>query len=422
MQSHESYILHIDGDAFFAQCECAQFPHLRGKPVVVGQERGIAVAFTYEAKALGITRAMPIFKIRKEFPQVIILPSHFELYKMYSAKFIAIVRRFIHTVEEYSIDECFAEITFSEAKSWEEAEVLARKIKEAVQKETGLTFSFGLARTKGLAKIASKKEKPDGCTVMTPEKETAYLESTPIDKVWGVGYRTAPRLSRIGITTARHLRDLPESFVQKHFAKPLEELWCELRGIRLYSCEHTDEDPHSLQATRTFTPASSDPKLVFSELSKNIETACIRLRREKLLTNHVSVFIKTSEFKYRTTECHLTSYTDNPVDILKVLRPHFDSIFDSKFRYRASGITLLSLRPKSACTNDLFGEQKSTFKQSTVMHAIDRLRDVYGKNVVFLGSSMNALLRRNSETEKQEKKNSVPYQWNLPLPYMGEVA
>ena len=75
------YIFHVDGDAFFAQCEIARYPHLRGRPVVVGQERGIATAFTYEAKALGIVRGMPLWKVKKYYPEVIILPSHFELYK-----------------------------------------------------------------------------------------------------------------------------------------------------------------------------------------------------------------------------------------------------------------------------------------------------------------------------------------------------
>src|SRR5690349_5632731 len=108
----EPWILHIDGDGFFAYCEIARFPHLRGKPVVVGEDRGIACAMTYEAKRLGITRGMPIFKIRKEFPQVTILSSHFELYEHYARMLFGLLEPQVAVLERYSIDECFALVYF----------------------------------------------------------------------------------------------------------------------------------------------------------------------------------------------------------------------------------------------------------------------------------------------------------------------
>lgn len=101
-------ILHVDGDNFFVACEVARFPHLKGKPVIVGEERGIASAMSYEAKKLGVHRGMPVFEIRKQFPQVIILPSHFELYEQYALKLYQVLCKYSDTVERYSIDECFA--------------------------------------------------------------------------------------------------------------------------------------------------------------------------------------------------------------------------------------------------------------------------------------------------------------------------
>src|ERR1700743_1359130 len=108
-------ILHIDGDAFFAACEVSRNPWLRGKPVVTGQERGIVSAATYEAKRLGIHRAMPIFRVKREFPQVIILPGDYELYGMYATRLYAIARRYARVVEEYGIDECFADLSGQDA-------------------------------------------------------------------------------------------------------------------------------------------------------------------------------------------------------------------------------------------------------------------------------------------------------------------
>jgi DNA polymerase IV len=104
-------ILHIDGDAFFASCEQARNPDLRGKAVITGKERGIVSSMSYEAKALGIKRAMKVHEIKKQFPQVIIIPSDYEAYSLLSKRFYDIVRRYTPEVEEYGIDECFADLT-----------------------------------------------------------------------------------------------------------------------------------------------------------------------------------------------------------------------------------------------------------------------------------------------------------------------
>jgi len=109
--SYPQAILHIDGDAFFASCEQANNRKLRGKPVVTGKERGIAASLSYEAKARGVTRGMRISDIKRVCPEVVLLPSDYETYSLLSKRFFAIVRRFTPEVEEYSIDECFADLT-----------------------------------------------------------------------------------------------------------------------------------------------------------------------------------------------------------------------------------------------------------------------------------------------------------------------
>ena len=107
----EKAIFHVDGDAFFVGVEIAKNPKLRGLPVITGEERGIATALSYEAKALGVTRGMPVFQIKKQFPSVLILPGDYKSYVEYSDKMFAIVGRYAYGVEEYSIDECFADLT-----------------------------------------------------------------------------------------------------------------------------------------------------------------------------------------------------------------------------------------------------------------------------------------------------------------------
>jgi DNA polymerase-4/DNA polymerase V len=198
----ERVILHMDGDAFFAAVEVAKNPGLKGLPVVTGSERGIASAFSYEAKALGITRAMPIQKIKKEFPQVIVLEGDYVSYSKYSRAMFAIVRRYADEVEEYSIDECFAELTGLDKPLKMSYLEIAERIKKEVNEELGLSVTIGLAPTKVLAKVASKWVKPNGLTVITQATAKEFLLNYPIEKIWGIGPRTAESLQRKGVRTA----------------------------------------------------------------------------------------------------------------------------------------------------------------------------------------------------------------------------
>jgi DNA polymerase IV len=287
--------MHLDGDAFFVSVELAKNPKFRGKPVVTGQERGIASALSYEAKALGITRAMPIFQIRKEFPQVAVLYSDYESYAIFSRRMMDIVKRYTNKVDEYSIDECFADFTHVE-RFHEDPLGMLSKIKADIKKELGITVSLGLGPTKVIAKTASKMNKPDGLTILSPEDVPKALAKTPIDKVWGIGSSTAFSLRKKGVSTALEFAVKPLSWVEEHFSKPQCEMWHELNCVSVYSIETGSERQKSIMKTRTFVPASQDKDYVFSQLSKNIENACKRARDLGLVAREFSIYLKTREF------------------------------------------------------------------------------------------------------------------------------
>ena len=145
-------ILHIDGDAFFAACEQSRDPSLKGKPVITGKERGIAASMSYEAKAMGVKRGMRLFEIKKICPAAILLPSDYETYSLLSKRFYTIVRRYTPEIEEYGIDECFADITGLRRPLRMSYPKIAEKIKEDLDKELGFTFSVGLGPNKTIAK------------------------------------------------------------------------------------------------------------------------------------------------------------------------------------------------------------------------------------------------------------------------------
>jgi DNA polymerase-4/DNA polymerase V len=179
-QLKEKVILHMDGDAFFVSVEVAKDPSLRGKPVVTGAERGIVSALSYEAKALGVTRGMPIFRVKKLFPTVIVLPGDYQSYAKYSSMMFDIVRRYADDVEEYSIDECFAELTGLDKPLKMTYREIAERIKQEVNVELDLSVTVGVAPTKVLAKVASKWVKPNGLTIITVHDIDIFLSKTMI--------------------------------------------------------------------------------------------------------------------------------------------------------------------------------------------------------------------------------------------------
>src|SRR5437667_7069089 len=160
LHSFPRAVVHIDGDAFFASCEQSRRPALQGRPVVTGKERGIAASMSYEAKARGVMRGMRLAEIRQVCPEAVILPSDYETYSLLSARFFAIVRRYTPDVEEYSIDECFADLTGLRRPLRMSYLQIATRIQHELHTELGCTFSVGLAPNKVVAKIASRWRKP----------------------------------------------------------------------------------------------------------------------------------------------------------------------------------------------------------------------------------------------------------------------
>ena len=184
-------ILHVDADAFFASCEQAVHPELRGKPVITGKERGIVAAASYEAKARGVERGMRLFEVKKVCPDAVILPSDYETYSLFSVRMFDILRRFTPDVEEYSIDEAFADLTGLRRTFHGSYGVIAGQIQETMGKELGFTVSIGVSLSKVLAKIASKWKKPHGLTLIPGMDIHLYLQKLPIEKVWGIGPNTS---------------------------------------------------------------------------------------------------------------------------------------------------------------------------------------------------------------------------------------
>ncbi|KND48952.1 MAG: DNA polymerase IV [Parcubacteria bacterium C7867-005] len=415
-------ILHVDGDSFFASCEISLNPSLRGKPVVTGMERGIATSMNTEAKALGIFRGMPVFQIKKLYPQAIVVNSNYKNYKIFAHRMYEIVRRYTASVEEYSVDECFADITNLSTDPIN----TGKEIQQALEKELGVTFSIGIAPTKVLAKIASKHQKPNGLTIINFINIESFLHDLPIGKVWGIGPQTTLKIQRLGIRTALDFINKSGEWVKDNLSLPQLETWHELRGTSVYKLHSTknEDEQQSIQSTRTF-PKTTNRNTIFGELSKNVEEVCTRARTAGVASKKIHYFLKTAEFKYHRQEIPLTNALSNPSLVLEEIKKTFEHIYEPNLFYRASGVTLSVLVDPDHVSNDLFGSFKRINRWDDVFKAFDKVKKRYGKGMLMLGSSMMSTGGQNDVFDQKEQKTKSVEITNFKnrsrIPFMGEV-
>ncbi len=399
----EKVILHIDGDAFFVGVEVAKNPKLKGLPVVTGEERGIVSALSYEAKALGVVRGMSIFRLKKDFPKVIILPGDYKSYADYSQKMFDIVHRYAYEIEEYSIDECFADITGLDRTLKLSYQQVAEKIKKEVNDELGLSVSIGLAPTKVLAKVASNWVKPNGLTIITVATAQDFLAKKPIGKIWGIGPKTAEFLIKRGIFTALDFSNKPLAWVQQNLSKPYESIWLELNGVQVMNIDADLKTVYSsIQKTRTFHPATNDKAFLLSQFSKNIEDACKKARHYELVPKKISLFLKDQNMKYSTFSMRLPSPSSSPEIIMALAHEHFNDMYKKGTQYRTTGVTLQDLMPDFESQDDLFGSNAKIKKFDSIHKQIDSLEDKIGKRVVYLGSTHKALKEKGKGTDADD--------------------
>lgn len=388
-------ILHIDVDSFFASCEQALNPKLIGKPVVVGADRGIATAFSYEAKKRGVHRGMTLREIKAVCPDVVLMPGDYEAYTLFSKRLFAIMRRFTNQVEEYSIDEGFIDITGLDKTENMSYSEIARMIKKTIQKELNLTVSVGLAPTKVLAKLASTASKPNGFGTITQKDLPEYLRDFLVDKIWGVGRNTAEYMRRLNIFTAYDFAVKPLGFIKDNFTKPHQDIWYELNGESVYAVIAEEKQTYaSISKTSTFENGRSDKTVVYAELVKNIENACAKARNHDLVAGKVSIFLKSESFNIQALEINLERATAFPVDILASVKPLFESLYQPGVSYRATGLVLSNLHDACAIQTNLFESTETISTLNSVYKAIDQLAIKFGKHTVHSAATLKAAVTK----------------------------
>ena len=394
-------IMHIDADAFFASCEQAIHPELKGRPVICGKERGIVAAASYEAKAKGVQRGVRLSDVKKICPDAIILPSDYETYSLFSVRMFEILRRFSPDVEEYSIDEAFVDLTGLRRSFHGPYEMIAGKMRKAIEIELGITVSAGVSLSKVLAKIGSKHKKPNGLTIIPGRDIHLYLETLPVEKVWGIGPNTAAFLNKCGIMTALQFAQKDEGFVKKNLSKPFQEIWHELNGRSVYPVVTESKSSYqSISKAKTFTPASRDEAFVFAQLSRNLENACIKARRYKLAATRLIIFLRKQDFTSSGAEIKLSRPTAYPVELFELARTGFQQLYQAQALYRQTGVVLSGLVAENSVQYSLFDDTTKIEKMARIYESIDRISQKFGKHTVQHGASLPAKLQTQHEGER----------------------
>jgi DNA polymerase-4 len=332
-------------DAFFASVEQRDKPELRGKPVAVGgqpDKRGVVAAASYEARAFGVHSAMSMAKAVRLCPSLVIVPSDFARYKAASTLIFSIYREVTPLVEPLSLDEAYLDVT---ENAWGEslATNVARRLKDRIRADTGLTASAGVAPNKFLATIASGWKKPDGLTVIGPDRVEPFLRQLPVDALWGVGPVTARRLRDHGVLRLVDVRTVRDDVLRDAVGSMADWLRSLAHGI-----DERPVVPHrevkSSGSENTYSEDLTDRAMIRREIAEMAARAASWLVRRELLARTVTIKVRYEDFTTITR-----SHTAAPSRAARELVARAEQLLD-KTEAGVRPVRLLGVSVRNLCT------------------------------------------------------------------------
>lgn len=360
-------IVHIDLNCFFARCEEIKNPALEHLPIAVGGEgrRGIISTANYEARKYGVHSAMPTYMAKRQCPKLILLPSDFAFYHEKSEEFMRFVRKYAVTIEKASVDECYVDMT-EELKGVPDVRVYFLTFQEELLKTTGLYCSIGIGPTKFLAKMGSDYKKPNGLTIIRRRDVPKIIFPLPIDDMYGIGKKNAPRLHQLGIHTIGDLAKDDSYEVKKTLGKFYYVLkdWAIGKGDDHVETEPWD--PKSIGHSSTFLEDTEDYeeiKKLLLDLTKEVTEEAKRKRKKG---NTVQIVLKYSDFHVRNRSMKMSE----PANDFQTVFLYVMKIFDKHYQgepIRLAGVTLQNLQDEEdiVVQMSLFNYQKHEEESAT---------------------------------------------------------
>ncbi len=379
----------IDCNAFYVSCERVFNPKLNNKPVVaLSNNDGCIIARSKEAKALGIKMGVPLFKVKDivERENVIVFSSNYTLYADMSRRVMNIISEFAPSIEVYSIDEAFIELTNMNV----DYESYVRQMRKVILQYTGIPVSIGVASTKTLTKVANHIAKDDEslegvCSLVKHENLDQVLEDTNVVDVWGVGRQLSKKLIANGIFNAKLLKNCEDAWVRKMMSVNGLKTVSELREISCLDLEETSATRKSCCTTRSF----GKPLVNLDDIEQAVTTfarrATERIRGENLTASTVSVFLRTNPFDrnryYSNSSTTTLSYpTYDTMQIVKTALQLTKIIFRENYKYKKAGVLLSGFYEKGTETKDLFSEAR--YRSPKLMSAVDQINERYGSDTI----------------------------------------
>jgi len=387
-------IIHLDMDAFYAAVEQHDDPALLGRPVIVGGslERGVVSACSYETRPFGVRSAMPMSRAVRLCPAAVVRPVRMARYQEVSSQVFAIFARYTDRIEPLSVDEAFLDVAGCGRLFGTAAEIAAR-IRREIRQELGLAVSGGVAPNKFLAKLASECAKPDGLLEIAPEQVDDFLLPLPVERIWGVGAKTAQQLRRLGCRTVAELRLLSESELVRLFGVWGERLYRLARGEDERTVR-VDQPVKSLGTERTFAVDQTSREALHQELLVQAEKLAGRLRRQGIEGHSVTLKVRYGNFETLTRRLTLAEPTANGLLLYRAGLDLLTRTEAGRRPLRLLGLSVGALEPAAQKQAALFPERGSE-RLADLDRALDRLQERFGAGQVCRASLLKS--RREEE-------------------------
>ncbi|CZP45183.1 Y-family DNA polymerase [Legionella pneumophila serogroup 1] len=384
----------VDCNNFYVSCERLFKPALANKPILVlSNNDGCVIARSNEVKALGVQMGVPYFAVKALCKQhkVHVFSSNYTLYADMSRRVMSVLEDNWPAIEIYSIDEAFLDLNTLPQSEHNE---FCHKLQKIVLRYTGIPVSIGIGATKTLAKLANHIAKKELRTpVFNIENQYHWLAKIVVGEVWGIGRQWGKKLVQQGIYTAHDLAGMDLQLIKKLFSVVLQRTVLELRGVSCGSLQDF-ESRKSIISSKSFGSMQTEYSALAQAISSHCARAWEKLRHQKLMACHLSIFIKTNQFRLdlpqyqQTIGFKLINPTDDLRHLIRCAKLCLRKIFRSGFHYQKVGVYLGDLIEKNCLQLDLFNQisEKELNQTERLMSVLDEINTKYGRHTLRLAA------------------------------------